>query len=286
MRKTAMMAATIALAGVVLGGCKQQGQAPSATATASHSNGTITIPVVDKGSVAMVNGQPVSQTLFDLFANQHQQQTGKPLTKEERTRLITQLVDLELLAQNARKKGLDQKPDVNGQLLAQYTTTLAQADVRDHMQNVKISQAEIEKAYKQRVANMSGKEYKARHILLKTKAEAEAVIKQLDHGANFAKLAKEKSTGPSASQGGQLGWFSPQDMVPNFSHAVEQLKPGHYTEKPVKTRFGWHVILLEATRKQTKPSLADLRDSITQTLQRQKVEQYIQQLRKQAKITH
>ncbi|HYW91926.1 MAG TPA: peptidylprolyl isomerase [Gammaproteobacteria bacterium] len=284
MRKTALMLAVLALAGLALSGC--HGKDESNAASAGSSNGTssgITIPA-GSGSVATVNGQPVSKTLFQLFANQREQQSGKKLSDQERDDLVNQLVDLELLAQDAKKKGLEQQPDVQGQLLAQYLTTLARAAVQDHIKNVKISESEIQKAYKQRVAHMSGKEYKARHILLKTKAGAEAVIKQLDKGANFAKLAKEKSTGPSASQGGQLGWFAPEDMVPHFSQALEKLKPGHYTEKPVKTRFGWHVILLEATRNKKKPSLDDLRDQIKQTLQRQKVDQYIQQLRKKADI--
>ncbi|HYW04660.1 MAG TPA: peptidylprolyl isomerase [Gammaproteobacteria bacterium] len=282
MRKTALMLAILALAGLALSGCQKKDQGNAASAANTNGAG-ITIPE-GSGSVATVNGHPVSKTLFDLFASQREQQTGKKLTDQEHDDLVNQLVDLELLAQDAKKKGLEQQSDVQGQLLAQYLTTLARADVQDHIKNVKISEDEIQKAYKQRVAHMSGKEYKARHILLKTRAEADAVIKQLDKGADFAKLAKEKSTGPSASQGGQLGWFSPGDMVPKFSQAVEKLKPGHYTEKPVKTRFGWHVILLEATRNKKKPSLDDLRDQIKQTLQRQKVEQYIQQLRKKADI--
>ncbi|HFQ14546.1 MAG TPA: peptidylprolyl isomerase, partial [Gammaproteobacteria bacterium] len=102
--------------------------------------------------------------------------------------------------------------------------------------------------------------------------------------AKFEELAKKKSTGPSAKDGGDLGWFSPSQMVPPFSQAVAQLKKGQYTKKPVKTRFGYHVIKLEDSRKRTPPKFEDIKPQLRMVMQNQRIQEYISNLRKKAKI--
>ena len=133
---------------------------------------------------------------------------------------------------------------------------------------------------------MTGKEYKARHILVKTEDEAKAVVKQLDDGSDFAKLAKEKSTGPSGKTGGDLGWFRPQQMVPPFSDAVAAMKKNTYTKKPVKTQFGWHVIKLEDLRDVQPPKFEDIKDQVKTIVQTKRVQKYVKSLRDKAKIDY
>jgi peptidyl-prolyl cis-trans isomerase C len=111
----------------------------------------------------------------------------------------------------------------------------------------------------------------ARHILVKTEAQAKSIIEQLNHGASFAKLAQKDSIDPGAANGGELGWFAQTQMVPAFANAAFALKPGQYTKTPVQSQFGWHVILCEGRRTQPTPSLADVKDQISQDLAQQAI---------------
>ena len=127
-------------------------------------------------------------------------------------------------------------------------------------------------------------EYKARLMLVDTKEKAEAIIAELKKGADFAKLAARDSKDPSGKQGGDLGWFNLQSMVKPFSDAVAKLKKGETTQAPVETQYGWHVIQLEDTRSPTVPAYEDVKPQVEQLTQRKKVQAYLDQLRKNAKI--
>ena len=122
-------------------------------------------------------------------------------------------------------------------------------------------------------------EFKARHILVETQGEAQDLITQLDGGADFAELVKEKSTGPSGPSGGDLGWFPPDRMVPEFSSAVVELEDGAYTKSAVQTQFGWHVILREDSRESTPPPFETMRDVLRQRVESSKLQDYIEGLR-------
>jgi peptidyl-prolyl cis-trans isomerase C len=146
-----------------------------------------------------------------------------------------------------------------------------------------VSETEVKADYDAQVANVP-MEYKAQHILVDTKEQAEAIIKELDAGADFAKLAAKDSKDPSGKTGGDLGWFSLQSMVKPFSDAVEALKKGEITQQPVETQYGWHVIRLEDTRTPTIPEFDDVKQQVEQMTQRKKIEAYLEELRKSAKI--
>ncbi|MGB0672069.1 MAG: peptidylprolyl isomerase, partial [Rhodospirillales bacterium] len=124
----------------------------------------------------------------------------------------------------------------------------------------------------------------ARHILLKTEEDAKAAIKKLDGGADFAALAKELSTGPSKDNGGDLGFFVKEQMVPEFAEATFAMKPGSYSKKPVQTQFGWHVIKVEEARKRTPPTLEEATPVIRQELSREVGLAYLEEVKKDAKI--
>jgi peptidyl-prolyl cis-trans isomerase C len=129
------------------------------------------------------------------------------------------------------------------------------------------------------MASAPSQQFKARHILVDTQAAAADLITQLDDGADFAELAKEHSTGPTGPNGGDLGWFAPDQMVQPFSQAVAALEDGAHTAEPVQTQFGWHVILREDSRENQPPTLESVRDAIVQRVEQAKFAAYLETLR-------
>ncbi len=237
-------------------------------------------------SVATVNGKPISQKSYDYYLAQAMQRRGKQKGQGgvNRETIINELVNRELLRQAAVKAGMEKDKDVAFQIEQLKVDALIQGLINKLAKESKITDADLKKEYDKRIAGAKLSEYKARHILLKTEEDAKTVIAELDSGAKFEELAKKKSTGPSAKDGGDLGWFSPSQMVPPFSQAVAQLKKGQYTKKPVKTRFGYHVIKLEDSRKRTPPKFEDIKPQLRMVMQNQRIQEYISNLRKKAKI--
>ena len=147
-----------------------------------------------------------------------------------------------------------------------------------HLARLELSEKEVEE-YGKQLEVSPPLQFKARHILVEAQGLAEDLISELDEGANFEELAKEHSTGPSGPNGGDLGWFAPDQMVKPFSDAVANLDDGSYTETPVQTQFGWHVILREHSRDNEPPTLESVRDVIKQRVEQEKFQNYIQELR-------
>ena len=236
-----------------------------------------------------VNGETITQRQFDDYVDQRTQGQGANLPQEARGQLIQELINVTLLAQKAREEGLDEQPDVAARLTNVQATTLAQAAVAQlHGASSSVSDEEVQTFYDEQFgkADTSAREYKARHILVSDKAKAEALIGQLSEGADFAKLAEENSEGPTASKGGDLGWFSPDAMVPPFAEAVQAMEPGSVTDEPVQTRFGWHVIKLEDTREATPPTLEEVRPQIVNAIARGRVEDHLRNLRTSGNIDY
>ena len=161
---------------------------------------------------------------------------------------------------------------------------LAQTFVRAQIEANPVSAAELQALYEQQYASASGIEYKARHILLQDEAAAQAVIAELDGGADFAELARARSTGPSGSAGGDLGWFEPEQMVTPFADATVQLENGRYSAAPVQTQFGWHVILREDSREAAPPAFEEVEDELTRSLHQQRVAAAITRIREATRI--
>ena len=180
--------------------------------------------------------------------------------------------------------GLDKTPEFQRRIefLRERTlhSALVEADVAG-----KITDAEIRARYDQEVANTPPvNEVHARHILVKTKEEAVDIIKQLDGGAKFEDIAKAKSSDGSAAQGGDLGWFGPGQMVPEFEKAVFALEVGAYTKEPVQTQFGWHVIKVEDKRTQQPPAFDKVKDQVRSVLLREKYFALVKSVRAGAKV--
>ncbi|MGZ5054854.1 MAG: peptidylprolyl isomerase, partial [Methylobacter sp.] len=207
---------------------------------------------------------------------------GQTFPKEK---LVEELVQRELLVQDAIQKQLDKSPEFIAQLEAAKKALLTQAELQNYIKANPVTDEEIKAEYDSKVAAEKGTEYKARHILVKTEAEAKKLIAELDKGADFAKLANKHSLDAKESQnGGDLGWFSAAQMVAPFSEAVAKLEKGKYSKEPVKTQFGYHVILKEDERPVTPPPLEAVKEQLTPYMQRKKVQGMIEGLRKQAKV--
>lgn len=227
--------------------------------------------------VARVNGEAIGQATVDSQV-QALSARGQQVNP---SRALEEVITVKLLAQQAEEQGLADKPDVRIELDRQRASLLAQQLIREELNAYEPGEEDLRAAYDEQFASAGGNmEYHARHILVKEdKAKAEAIIEQLDGGADFVALAREQSEGPSASNGGDLGWFQPSEMVQPFSEAVQSLEPGQYTKAPVKTQFGWHVALLEETREAEPPKFEEVRSQLRSQLVSQHLQQYISDLR-------
>lgn len=254
----------------------------SACLDEKKSNSTAAVSTVSKAdAIAVVNGTFISKaSLTALEKDIAQRSQGQSFPQEK---LIQELVQRELLLQDAVKKNLDTTDEFTAQLATIRSSLLSQAAIQNHLKTNAISDADLEAEYNKNIAD-AGTEYKARHILLKTEEDAKAVIAELVKGADFATLAKSKSTGPSGPQGGDLGWFTGQQMVAPFSEAAIALEDGKFTTEPVKTQFGWHVILKEGSRAQTPPPFESIKEQIRPLLQRKKMQTYMDSLRQSSTV--
>ena len=237
-------------------------------------------------AAATVNGTAIPQRTVDSIARLAAS-SGRPDTPETRKAIIDQLALQMVVADVAVKKGLDKSPEVAEQIDAMKQSVLANAYVRDYMKNNPVTDEMLKAEYDRIKAQIGGgNQYKARHILVDKEAEAKDIIARLKKDpAAFDKLAKERSkdTG-SKQQGGDLGWFDPSQMVPEFGAAVSKLEKGKLTEVPVKTQFGYHVILLDDVKAIEPPSLEDVKPQLTQQVQQQNLRKQLDSLKAAAKI--
>lgn len=230
-------------------------------------------------TVTTVNGVDIDSTIFDAYLESRFQKPAEQATAEDRAAVERELTDIYLLATTSKAKEFAEDPKVKAQLELQYRGTLAQAVARDFVESNPATDAEILAEYEAQIEQSSDKQYKARHILVQTQAEAQDLIAQLKEGADFQALAREHSTGPSGPNGGDLGWFAPEQMVKPFADAVIALEDGAFSPDPVQTQFGWHVILREESRANEPPTLESVRDAVKQSVEQTKFQNYMQSLR-------
>jgi len=198
--------------------------------------------------------------------------------------LVNSLVDTKLVAAEARKINLHNDKKIRQQLHRLEEQVLERAFLASYIEKRITEEALAEHYEKLVVANISKEEVHARHILLETEAQAREVIKELEGGADFAELARARSTGPSASKGGDLGFFAEGQMVPAFSKAAFALKKGEMTTDPVQTQFGWHVIKSEDRRPLEPLQRAQVEDQLRMAVSRHIGATYLLELRKTATV--
>lgn len=236
----------------------------------------------ESDAVAIVNGKSISKETLELFTSEVAKQTkGAEVPKEK---IVEELINRELLSQEAEREKLDRQPDIANRLAFIKRSFLFQAAVQNYLKSVDITDDQIKAEYDRRVSGMNNIEYKARHILVKSEDSATDIIRQLKNSGKFETLAKAHSTGPTGPNGGDLGWFKPQSMAPKFSEAVMKLEKGKYSETPVQTQFGWHVILREDSRESPPPPLDKVKENVIGLLKSQKLKAHISDLKKNAEI--
>jgi len=240
-----------------------------------------TTPALTGKVIATVNGSTITQEVLDVYTSQRAAKAGN--SDADHDTIMNELVALELMRQEAIDKGLTSQPVVAATLNQMERSTMAGAAIKNFMEKNQVTDEAAKEFYDQQVG-VPGKEYKARHILVKTEDEAKDIISMLDAGQDFAELAKEKSTGPSGPSGGELGWFGAGQMVKPFADAAATLEKGSYTKTPVKTEFGWHVIMLEDVRDSTPPPFDDVKDRLKMVLVNQSLQKHLNELRESASI--
>lgn len=235
--------------------------------------------------VATVNGKPIPQSQIDLLIKERVAQ-GEQDNEELRKKLREDLITRELLYQEMLKSGFDKNQGITTQAEFVRQNFLLQAYLQDHIKTHPIGDDVLKMEYdkiKSELANRQ--EYHARHILVEKESEAKDIIAQLKKGSKFDKLAAEKSKDTTNSgKGGDLGWNLPTNYVKPFADALLKLKKGQYTQTPVETQFGWHVVKLEDVRPVRVPQFEDVKPKLQQRLQQQQFEKFLADLRAKAKI--
>jgi peptidyl-prolyl cis-trans isomerase C len=235
-------------------------------------------------NVAIVNGKAVPKSRVDAMAQQLAR-SGRPVTPEIESQIKEEVIAREIFMQEAQQRGLDATDDFKGQMeLARQTILIRELFAQEQQKNP-VTDEQVKAEYDKFVAANSGKEYRARHILVEKEEQARAIIASLKKGGKFEELAKKQSKDPgSGANGGDLDWASPGNFVKEFSDAMVALKKGQVTDTPVKSQFGYHIIRLDDVRDAQLPKLDEVKAQISQQLQQQRLGQFQQDLRSKAKI--
>ena len=234
-------------------------------------------------NIAVVNGKPVPSARVDTMVQQMVQQ-GQQDTPEMRAMIKDELINREVLTQEADKQGVANRPDVKNQIDLARQSIVIRALATDFLVKNPVKDEDMKAEYDKFKAQSGGKEYHARHILVDTEEDAKALITKLKGGAKFEELAKVSTDSGSGAQGGDLGWAPPGAFVKPFSDAMMELKKGEITQTPVKTQFGYHVIKLEDERDAKVPGFDEVKGQIAESLQQKKLQAFQQELKKKAKI--
>ena len=248
--------------------------------------GALVLPLAAMAqNVATVNGKPVPQSRVDALIKTATH--GQEAPPELKAQAKDQVVMREIFAQEAEKQGIPNTADYKAQLDLVRQTVLINTLFQNFVKTHPVSDADAKAEYDKIKAEQSGQEYHARHILVDSEDEANKLIAQIKNGAKFEDLAKKssKDTG-SAENGGDLDWAKPSAYVPEFSQALQGLKKGQMTDKPVKTQFGYHIIRLEDTRAAQFPAYDEVKDKIKQQMEQVKLQEYQEKLRKAAKTDY
>ncbi len=234
--------------------------------------------------MAKVNGIAIPQARLDFIIKARASQ-GQPDTPEVRRALRDDLIAEEVIAQEALRKGLDKDPEIIAQLEIARQTALVRAYQIDYIKTHPVSDEAMRKEYDALKAQMGDKEYKARHVLVATEAEAKSIIASIKKGARLDKIAQEKSTDTgSKSKGGELDWSPAGNYVAPFAEALTKLNKGQLTEQPVQTPFGWHVIRLDDVRPLKIPPFEEIKNNLTQRVLQRQFEGAVNELRAKAKV--
>ncbi len=257
----------------------------AAISACSKNHGAIEGNALGPGRVATVNGQPIAESVLRMYALTTARKNLDDMTAEERAKLLDELIGVELLSQQADKDGVTASRTIAAQLELQRLQLVGRAMATSYLEKNPASDGELQQLYEENVPRLSAQQYKARHILVETKEEADNVIAQLRGGKDFAVLAKERAGGKTGPNGGDLGWFTAESMVPQVANAVASMKVGSFSAEPVQSDYGYHVLILDDTRKGEPPALEAIRKDLTNAVERRHLEDYIKTLRSGATVS-
>ncbi len=235
-------------------------------------------------NLAIVNGKPIPSARVTALAQQVER-SGRPVDDEVKAQIREELIMREIFAQEAERRGLKASAGYRQQVELAAQTILIRELFADFEKKNTVSDAEVKAEYDKFASANAGQEFRTRHILVETEAQAKDVVANLKKGAKFEELAKKLSKDPgSGANGGDLDWATANTFVPEFSQAMIKLGKGQITETPVQTQFGWHIIRVDDIRQAELPSVDELKPQIVQQLQQQKLVEFQEGLRSKAKV--
>lgn len=258
------------------------------TGLAQEETGPDVVPADERETpavIAEINGEPINELELNQLVSQ---QTGgeTDLPAVQRRQFLQEIINLVLLAQAGEEAGLELSPELQAQISNNRRRALAQSFVRENTAGDPIDETALRERYEEQYGGEAPQEYRARHILVGEREQAAGLIERINEGEDFEELAEQHSQDGSSQNGGDLGWFSPGDMVEPFSEAVTSLSEGELTDEPVQTGFGWHVIRLEGTREGEAPAFEDVADELRMTLINRRIQARIDELRESADIDY
>lgn len=283
-RSSARLLSTGLITALLLTACNQTTSAPETTTAPAASSAAQQIAAPTGNAVALVNGKPIGEQVFMSYARARIKERPETDIDKQRQSIINEIINRELIVQEAIANGLDKHPLVAGEIENQRHNILAAAMIQKLVQGAPLNDEQLKTEYDTAVAGAPAREFKLRHILTTSEDDAKDAIAKLDKGAPFAELAKEKSTDPTGKDGGELGWVNARQVGEEIATAAAALKKDAYSKTPVKTRFGWHVILLEDARDLKLPEFADVKDKLRGAMYRKNLEAYVQELRSKAAV--
>ena len=234
-------------------------------------------------NVATVNGKAIPAAKVDQIVKQVVAQGKQADSPQLRDAIKKDLINREVMIQEADRQGVANRPDVKMALDNARQSIVINAMLQDYVKKNPVKDADIKAEYDKYKSQVGDKEYHARHILVATEEEAKAIIVKLKAGGKFEELAKQSKDG-SAANGGDLDWASAASYVPEFSAAMVKLNKGQTTDTPVKTQFGYHIIKLEDTRAAKVPSFDEVKQQVAESIQQRRLAAYRDELAKKAKI--
>ncbi len=233
--------------------------------------------------VATVNGTAIPAIRADVLVAS-QASKGQQVNDQLREAVREELIKREIITAEAKKSGVGKRPEVAAQMEMAGQAVLIDAYLQNYRSNHLPSDEAVKKEYDAFAKNADKTEYKARHVLVEKEETAKEIIASLKKGEKFETLAKQSKDPGSKDKGGDLGWSMPSNYVPPFAEALKKLAKGKYTETPVKSDFGYHVILLEDSRDVKLPTLEEVKPQIQQHLANQAVQKHVADLRAKAKV--
>lgn len=241
-------------------------------------------PSLNGKVLARVNEESLTTPMLDVHLVYRSGGQPEKVSAEDRETLLLELVEMELIAQDAARQGLGESPRVRARIENTRRAILAQARIAE-IRGQAIDEDTLRSLYEQQYADAPLREYRARHILVDTAEEARSLIEQLESGSDFAELARQHSRGSSASRGGDLGWFRTDQVAASFARHATRLEPGDYTREPVQTEMGWHVIRMEDHRETDPPPFQEVRDRLRSRIVKSRIESYVTKLRNESDVT-